>query len=263
MLGEQVPTTHVDEWGLLGDRAYAVVDRAEGKVASAKNPRKWPRMFEFRAALPDPAEPGAPVTITLPDGTVLSSDHVDVDDVLSGVLGRSVTLQATEHARLAAADPADQKPSAAQAEEYWPDMEGLDYRDTVTDFDMPEGTFFDCAVVHLLTTATLARLRELHPQGRFEIPRFRPNVVVDPGDGTADFVENTWVGRTVRIGDDVRLAVTEPCPRCVMTTLRQGDLPKDSDILRTAARYNGVHVGVYASVLHGGEVARGDAVRLE
>jgi hypothetical protein len=37
----------------------------------------------------------------------------------------------------------------AQVEEYWPDMEGLDYRDKVTDFNLPEGTFFDCAVVHL------------------------------------------------------------------------------------------------------------------
>jgi hypothetical protein len=45
-------------------------------------------------------------------------------------------------------------------------MEGLDYRDTVTDFDLPAGTFFDLAVVHLLTTATLDRLRELHPKAR-------------------------------------------------------------------------------------------------
>jgi len=62
-------------------------------------------------------------------------------------------------------------------------MEGLDYRDTVTDFDLPEGTFFDCAVVHVLTTANLDRLRELYPQGRFEVRRFRPNVVVQPTDG--------------------------------------------------------------------------------
>jgi hypothetical protein len=55
------------------------------------------------------------------------------------------------------------------AEEYWPDMEGLEHRDTVTDFPLPEGTFFDCAMVHLLTTATLDRLHQLFPQGRFEI----------------------------------------------------------------------------------------------
>jgi uncharacterized protein len=49
----------------------------------------------------------------------------------------------------------------------------------------------------------------------------------------------------------------------VMTTLPQGDLPKDPGILRTAARHNQVSVGVYASVLRGGRIGRGDAVRLE
>ena len=54
--------------------------------------------------------------------------------------------------------------------------------DTVTDFTLPEETsFLDVAMVHLLTTATLDRLRELYPQGRFEVRRFRPNIVVQLG----------------------------------------------------------------------------------
>ena len=142
-------------------------------------------------------------------------------------------------------------------------MEGLDYRDAVTDFDLPEGTFFDCAVVHVLTTATLDRLRELYPQGRFEVRRFRPNIIVQAADGIKDFVENAWIDHTLAIGDEVRLSITGPCPRCVMTTLPQGDLPKDPGILRTAAQHNQVNVGVYASVLRGGTVHRGDAIRLE
>jgi uncharacterized protein YcbX len=142
-------------------------------------------------------------------------------------------------------------------------MEGLDFRDTVTDFDLPEGTFFDCAVVHLLTTATLDRLRELYPAGRFEARRFRPNVVAETADGAKEFVEDAWIGRTLAIGEAVRLSVSGPCPRCVMTTLPQGDLPKDPGILRTAARHNRVHVGVYASVLRGGTVRRGDPIRVE
>jgi uncharacterized protein YcbX len=136
------------------------------------------------------------------------------------------------------------------------------YRDTVTDFQMPAGTFFDIGVVHLLTTATLDRLRARYPRGRFEARRFRPNIVVSiPGEDQG-FAENDRVGRTVAIGGDVRLAITEPCARCVMITLPQGDLPKDSGILRTAAHHNGVNVGVYASVLNGGTIRRGDPVAL-
>jgi len=151
----------------------------------------------------------------------------------------------------------------ATAEEYWPDMEGLDHRDTVTDFGLPEGTFFDCAFVHLLTTATLNRLRDLYPQGRFEVRRFRPNIVVETANGEKEFVENAWIGKQLAIGNTVRLAITGPCARCVMTTLPQGDLPHDNGILRTAAQHNKAHVGVYASVLQGGQICRGDAVRLK
>ena len=152
---------------------------------------------------------------------------------------------------------------AAQAEEYWPDIEALDYRDTVTDFALPEGTFFDAATIHLLTTATLDRLRDLYPRGRFEARRFRPNIVVEAAPGEKGFVENAWLGHTVCIGNQVRLKVSGPCPRCVMTTLAQGDLPDDPAILRTAAQHNKANVGVYAAVVQGGLVRRGDAVRIE
>jgi uncharacterized protein YcbX len=266
MMGEELNASEVTERGLLGDRVYALVDSSDGKVASAKNPRKWPRLFEFRAALLDAPRRGAPmpaVRITLPDGAVLMSGQVDVDESLSRALGRGVTLEASERAKGEVVESTFPNPWAPKAEEYWPDMEGLDYRDTVTDFDLPEGTFFDCAVVHVMTTATLDRLRELYPPGRFEVRRFRPNVVVETFNGAKDFVENSWIGRTVRIGEGVRLSITGPCPRCVMTTLAQGDLPKDSGILRTAARYNEVNVGVYASVLRGGDVHRGDVISLE
>jgi hypothetical protein len=45
-----------------------------------------------------------------------------------------------------------------------------------------------------------------------------------------------------------------------MTTLSQGDLPKDPGILRTAAQNNHAKVGVYAGVVAGGTIRRGDPV---
>jgi uncharacterized protein YcbX len=256
MMGEELNSSDLTDRGLLGDRQFAVVDRATGKVGGAKNPRKWGNFFDFRAAYVEPPTTGAkmsPVRITLPDGTVVTSGQGDLEQVLSRAFGRDVAF---EEAR-----PGD-RPSGATAEEYWPDMAGLDYRDTVTDFEMPAGTFFDIGVVHLLTTATIDHLRALYPQGRFEARRFRPNIVVSTAPQHRGFAENDWIGHTVAIGGSVRLAITEPCPRCVMTTLPQGDLPKDAGILRTAAQHNAVNVGVYASVLSGGTIHRGDPVTL-
>ena len=127
---------------------------------------------------------------------------------------------------------------------------------------MPSATVFDVATIHVLTTATINRLRELYPQGQFEVRRFRPNIVVRPEHDDAGFVESTWVGRELRIGDDVVLAITDHCPRWSMTTLPPGDLPKGNGILRTAAGHNEVHVGVYAEVRRAGRVQRGDTVTL-
>lgn len=252
MMGEELNAAEVTDRGLLGDRAYAIRDPSNGKVASAKHPRKWAKLFDFRAAFAESPRAGEKlpsVRITLPNGGIVTSEQRDLNKVLTNALGREVTL-------------ATAAPETPSLEEYWPDMEGLAHRETVTDEAMPAGTFFDFAVAHVLTTATIDRLRELYPQGRFEVRRFRPNIVVQPA-AEKDFVENAWVGHTLVIGDEVRLNVTGPCPRCVMTTLPQGDLPRDPGILRTAAQHNQVNVGVYAAVLRGGTIRRGDPVRLE
>lgn len=251
MMGEQLNAAEVTDRGLLGDRRYALVDGETGKVASAKFPRKWPTLFAHRAMYIEPpaGEDLPPVRITLPDGRMLRSDDPDISQILSADLGREVALDRSA-------------PVAPSLEEYWPDMEGLDFRDALTEETMLPGTFFDAGMVHLLTTATLDRLSQLYPEGRFDVRRFRPNLVVAPSDGQAAFMENEWVGRTMAIGDAVRLRITKPCGRCVMTTLAQDDLPKDPGILRTAAQHNNVKVGVYAAVERGGLVRRGDEVWL-
>jgi MOSC domain-containing protein len=250
MLGEELNATEVTARGLLGDRAHALIDAETGKVASAKSPRRWPTLFDFRAAYVEPPrDPRAlpAVRITLPGGEALTTDQADADARLSAALGRPVRL-------------ARSAPEGATAEGYWPDHPWLPQRDEMFDFPLPPGTFFDGAAVHLLTTATLDRLRALAPASRFEVPRFRPNFVIETPSGNGAFVEDGWIGRTLTLGD-AQLRIDGPCPRCVMTTLSQGSLPKDPGVLRAAVQGNGGNVGVYATVVRGGRVRRGDAVR--
>lgn len=207
MMGEDLNAVDVTARGLLGDRVYAIVDPETGKVASAKHPKKWPHMFDCRAAFVEPprgGEPLPPVRVSLPQGPSIRSDEAGFAETLEAMLGRGGVLQSVA-------------PEEPVLEEYWPDIEGLALRETVTEEAMPKGTFFDLGTVHLLTTATINRLRELYPAGRFEVRRFRPNIVVATAEGEPGFVENDWVGHTLAIGDTIRLRVTEPCPRCVMT----------------------------------------------
>ncbi len=262
MMGEELNAALLTENGVLGDRAYALVDDETGKVVSAKNPQKWPDFFACRAAYVAPPEAGVlpPVWITLPDGQVVRSDDAGVNAAVSKLLSRPVALRQVA-------------PERPALEQYWPEHEGQ--ADAVTAEamagDAPAGSFFDYATVHVLTTATLGALRALYPDGRFEARRFRPNIVIDTGDAEG-FVENDWVGKILEIGGSLRLRVTDPCPRCVMTTLAQGDLPKDPGIFKQAIAKNSVFVpfagkalpsvGVYAKVIVGGILRRGDAVRV-
>jgi uncharacterized protein YcbX len=249
MLGEDLNATELTELGLLGDRAHALVDVETGKVASAKEPRKWPNLFDFRAAYLEPPRQGGvlpAVRLTLPDGESMTSDQADVDRRLSAGVGRPVRF-------------ARQAVQGAVAEGYWPDYDWLPQRNKVFDFPLPPGTFFDGAPIHLVTTGTLDRLRALAPAQRFEVPRFRPNFVIESPEGAAGFVENDWIGKTIAIGE-VRLKIEAPCPRCIMTTLPQGSLPKDPGVLRSLVQHNGGNVGVYATVVRGGRVRRGDGV---
>src|SRR5437867_4477008 len=95
MMGEELNRADVTERGLAGGRAYALVDTTDGKVATAKNPRKWPGLFDFRAALVASPRPDADlpaVRIILPDGNLVTSDDRDVNQTLSRALSREVTL---------------------------------------------------------------------------------------------------------------------------------------------------------------------------
>ena len=97
MMGQELNAIELTERGLLGDRAYALIDSTDGKVATAKNPRKWPRLFDFSATFVEPARVTGKlpsVRIMLPDGSTVTSDQVDLDQILSKALNRQVTLRA-------------------------------------------------------------------------------------------------------------------------------------------------------------------------
>lgn len=250
MLGEELNAADVTERGLHGDRAWALLDVETGKVASAKNPRRWPTLFDFHAGYSTPSrgqEPLPPVRITLPDGDTVATGQPDVETRLSAVLGRPVRLIQPPTGSLTAEGLHLDRPP--QGEDGY-------------EFPLPTGTLFDGALVHLVTTATLDRLRTLLPRSRFEVPRFRPNLVIAPAAGREGFVENDWIGKTLTLGD-VQLQVDGPCPRCIMTTLAQGSLPKDPEVLRTAVRENAGNVGLYASVIRPGRIRRGDSVSVQ
>ena len=114
MMGEELNSSKVADRGQLGDRQFAVVDRATGKVGRARNPRKWGNFFDFRASYAEAPKLGeriSPVRITLPGGEVVNSDRADLEQILSRAFGRDIAFMDARAEGMTSA-----------AEEYWPDM---------------------------------------------------------------------------------------------------------------------------------------------
>ena len=96
MRGEQIEASEVTDHGLLGDRVHALVDLDSGKIVSAKNPRTWPDMFDFRSELMRPprlTDSLPPARITFPDGENARSDEVNIDERLSARWARRCISQ--------------------------------------------------------------------------------------------------------------------------------------------------------------------------
>lgn len=256
MQGDAPDAVELTEGGIAGDRTWALRDTETGKLVSAKRPRLWRALLDMHAT-----GTGDDVLVTLPDGDQLSILDPGLPVALEAVLGRSVAVERFE------------APMQGNYESDWPEIEGLTLSGEV---EIPMnlagvGTgFIDVGVLHTLTSTSMSTLAERNPELVVDVARFRPSIVFDTPE-LQGFPENDWDGRTLRIGDGVVLAAEGPAPRCVMTTVAQGELPAQPGVLQTLATENRITsdmgtyacLGGYASVTEGGTVRVGDSVVLD
>jgi uncharacterized protein YcbX len=237
--GEILSTAEIEPDGLRGDRCWGIRDETTGKVLTG---RRAPRLLFAAAAL---APDGTPV-ITLPSGVTCHGPGADTDAALSRWLGKPVRLVGSVGAPAGRAEYfADATDDASQAIEW----------------TMPADRFVDALPLLVLTTASLRTAAALHPDGDWNVRRFRPNLLVEVGDD--GWIEDGWcAGATLRIGA-VELRPQEPCMRCTMVTRPQPDLGADPGIFRTLARHHRGLFGAWTAVATGGSVRVGTEVGIE
>ena len=280
MQGEEVDQILLGPGGVAGDRAYGFVDVETGRLASAKRPRRFGPLLDCRARfLAPPVVDGdsPPVEVTFPDGTVVRTDDdggAELTRQVAELLGREVRLVSTAPEGVALDELIPQMEGlgenaleAMQTEP--PDSDGDRFVQIPVAMAAP-GTMLDLAAMHVLATSTLRRMADAHPDGQWDPRRMRPNILIDDSADPGD--EDDWLGCDVHIGDEAVVHIVGPTPRCVMTTLPQPGLPKDSDVLKTVARVNMKEMGSlgqfpcagsYAEVVAPGVVRSGDAIRFE
>lgn len=254
--GELLDAAELRLDGMDGDRRFAFRDLETGRIASAKQPRRWRALLDLFARTD-----GDRVLVQTPAGDEWSMEQPGLCAFVASLTGRDVEVVEATQGALGSYDST------------WPDVEGITLAGS-REFSMALSTdavrFVDVAGLHVVSTATLAQLESVAPGSVADARRFRPNLVLDTGDGLASFLEDAWVGRELRIGGSAAIWLRTKAPRCVMTTVEQPGLPHDPGILRAAAtnrkHFDGIGTlacaGVYAEVVTAGTVRVGDPVTL-
>ena len=223
MLGEQLDQASVGPSGIQGDRRWAVVDAESGVSLSAK---RYADLLRCRAWMSDNE-----VMIRLPDSGDLLAGSAEVARGLSDLLGREVTTRSAD----ATETIQHEFPTVVTEGEGKPFL-----------YEPETEAFFDCAPLQLLTTATLIELQRLLPASKVRTVRFRPNFLVETSE--IGFVENNWVNKDVILGS-LRCQVYDDTRRCIMVALSQGDLPRDTEVIRTILKSNDGIAGVALKTL--------------
>ena len=259
MMGETLSEADIGEAGIPGDRGWAVRDEKRGGIRGGK---KIPQLMTLTAQ----SGPTAPL-ITSPDGDSASASTEGINEWLSDKLNHPVTLwpllpaDQLDHYRRGAPDTEDFEQELRAVfgrlpEEPLPDLTGFE---ELLEFESPPGTYFDAFPISIMSQQSLASMNQLEGESRFDVRRFRPNLLVDIPDTDHPFPEQAWVGKTMSIGS-VMLKIDATCPRCAMTTHGFDDLPQDPQIMRKLVANSEGNLGIYASVVQAGKLAAGDSV---
>jgi len=291
MSGQRLKSCRAGLLGIAGDRAWAIRDETSHEIT---NGRRIPVLIQCAASYRDePIDGSIPnVDITLPSGVSLGSDEAIIDQVLSDVLGKPVTLWPLQpstnkqHYRRAGvmARVAGQLSRLAsfralltaltviggknrrirekfsrEANEPLPDISLLPQERF--EFVTVPGTYFDVFPIHILTTSSLKTMSSFNSTAVWDVRRFRPNFVIATNEELRGLPEANWGGRNLKLGT-MELHCEIPTTRCSMTTHAQNDLPKDASVLRSIVKEASQNLGVYASVVREGRVSEGDTVEL-
>ncbi len=230
--GERVDHLDLAAGGAVADRVLAVVDPAAKKVLSGK---RYPDLLMASARTDE-----AGIILTLPDGTDHDAADPKVHEALSAWLDKDVRLEPP---------PADvvypMEMHTGMSDESTP----------IFDWPGPIGTWLDLADAHWLTTTSLATADAVHPDGDWDVRRFRPTALIETS--APETPEQTWT--TIALGE-VHSDVFMPTPRCSLPSRAQPGLGRDTGIATTIRDHWDNNLGVYAAITLGGRVAVGDTV---
>jgi uncharacterized protein YcbX len=244
MRGEELGVAFVGFSGIYGDRLFAFTSTGCAKGFPYLTGREQREMLLYRPSFRDPGKAARP-----PDLDETEALSPNLNPLPADPADLAVAVETPSGEVLAIDDPALARRLA----------ERLGDRHSLT-LVRSERALTDCRPVSLFSIQTARQLGD-EIGAAVDKRRFRANVYLDL-QSAPGFAEDGFVGRTLRLGPKVTVAVLERDARCKMITIDPDTAEPSGAVLRQVSRAHDGKAGVYAAVLAAGMVQRGDEVQL-
>jgi len=244
MRGEQMTRVFVGFSGVYGDRWYSISNTGAIQAFPYLTARERESLLLFVPAYRHPNQMVQPPNLEDAEslGPGVTPLYLEGDD-----RGVDVTTPAGE--KMALEDPRLLDLLREGLPEKW--QIGVRYS---------HRSMTDCRPISLISVQTG---RQLCAEAGVpvDLRRFRANLYIDL-DGDTAFAENSWVGRTLRIGEKASITVVDRDPRCKMITLDPETGKADPEMMRVVAKQYEGKAGLYGAVLVEGIIQTGDPIWL-
>ena len=244
MCGEQLDELFASYAGVYGDRLFAFESSVGRKGFPFFTGREQRQMIRYRPHFRNPNKAAHPVDLadaeSLPPGVNPLSAHPTE---------LMIDVETPDRKTIAIDDPALIDHLRTNIDE--------NHQLTLRRSDK---AITDCRPLSIFAVQTAEKLGE-ETGVPVDKRRFRANVYVDL-TSSEGFGEDKFVGRSLRIGSKVTIAVLQRDARCMMITLDPDTAEKTPAILKAVAKAHEGMAGVYGAVLVEGMLHKGDPVEL-
>ncbi len=242
MRGEEMDELFAGYAGVYGDRLFAFESSTNAKGFPFFTGRDQRQMIRYRARFRNPEKAARPINLNEAEKHNANPISADVSELM-------IDVETPDGKAFAINDPAL-----------------IDHLRTNTDGNheltllRSDKAITDCRPLSIFAVQTAKQLGE-ETGTNVDQRRFRANVYLDLTNA-GGFAEDQFVGRTLRIGSQVTVAVLQRDGRCMMITLDPDTAEKSPAILKQVAQAHENKAGVYAAVLVEGMIRKGDPVEL-
>src|ERR1700737_1959384 len=242
MRGEELDEMFAGYAGVYGDRLFAFTSSASPKGFPFFTGREQRQMIRYRPRFRNTNKAVRPVNLSDAEKHSAPPLYADSEDLM-------IDVETPEGETLAIDDPALIEML----------LKEIDDKHELT-LLRPVRALTDCRPLSIFAVQSAKKLGE-ETGVTVDKRRFRANVYVDLTNADG-FAEDEFVGRSLRIGSKVTVAVLQRDARCMMITLDPDTAEKTPAILKAVAQAHDGMAGVYGAVLLEGVIRKGDAVNL-